>query len=78
MKYATIYATTSEEAEVAISSIVHHRLGLSIQYDGTEYNDDGTATHEYSVECHDDGSDIPAIRRLLNDEDEIIEYSVEI
>jgi hypothetical protein len=76
MSYATIYVTTSDEAEVAVSQLIYSRCGLPTQYDGTDHNDDGTATHEYGVEYHDE-DDIRGMRSLLNDEDDIIKFEIE-
>lgn len=73
---ATVYVTTNEDAEVEVSQIIYRRLGLPTGYDGTEYNDDGTATHEYTVEYRE-SNDIDAVRRLLDSNGEIIKIEIE-
>jgi len=76
MSIATVYVTTNEEAEVAVSQLIYSRCGLPTQYDGTEYNENGTATHEYSVVVLDE-DDIRGIRSLLNNEDDILNFKIE-
>lgn len=75
MSIATVYVTTNDESEIAVSQLIYSRCGLHTQYDGTEYNDDNTATHEYSVEYHDE-DDIKGIRGVLNHEDDVVKFKI--
>lgn len=74
MGTATLHVTMNEENDGIIGSLTG--TGLSVGFDSVEYNDDGTATAEYSIGYHD-AADLKMVERRLDNNREVISYTIE-
>lgn len=74
MSTAILYVKMSEENDGIIGSLTG--TGLSVGFDGDEYNDDGTVTAEYSIEFYD-AADLKMVERRLDRNSEVISYTID-